>query len=67
MWFGSKKFSFVVAICHVIFLQDLKFGQPIQYKIMYRFNLNGFIIFITKINECKKMLWSLWTIYNFIC
>jgi len=28
MWFSSKKLSFVVAICHVIFLQDLQFGQP---------------------------------------
>jgi len=67
MWFGPKKLSFTVAICHAIFLQDLEFGQPIQYKIMYHFYLNGFIIFITKINEYKSMLWSLWTIYNFNC
>jgi len=33
------------------FLWDLQFGQPIQYKIMYRFYLNVFIIFVTKINE----------------
>ena len=33
------------------FLWDLQFGQPIQYKIMYRFYLIVFIIFVTKINE----------------
>jgi len=51
----------------VIFLQDLQFGQPMQYNILYRFYVNVFINFITKINEYKSMLWSLRTIYNFIC
>jgi len=67
MWFNLKTLSFVVATCHVIFLQDLRFGQPMQYNILYRFYVNVFINFITKINEYKSMLWSLRTIYNLIC
>jgi len=30
MWFSSNKTLFVVAICRVIVLQDLQFGQPVQ-------------------------------------
>jgi len=60
-----KKLSYVVTICRVIFLQDLHVGQPIQYKIIVIIGM--FVIFITKINEYKSVLWSLWTIYNFIC
>jgi len=65
-----KQLSFVVAICRVILLQDLQFGQykimyiniykvknyqPIQHKIIYRYYLNVFIIFITKLNEHKSI------------
>jgi len=38
---GSVQKLFVVAIRRVIFLQYLQFGQPVQYKIMYRYYLNA--------------------------